>query len=55
MHTSVLYLLAACGWYHVGMGFDFAALRPTMPAEDERFVGLPLDTLADGSYDAVVA
>ena len=39
-------LLAGCGVFQIGMGLFFIGLRPTMLPEDERFIGLTLDALA---------
>jgi hypothetical protein len=49
MRNLALLLLAGCGLFQAGMGMYFVALRPTMLAEDERFLGLKLDALAQMS------
>ena len=46
LHKLALSLLAGCGLFQAGMGMYFVALRPTMLAEDERFIGLKLAALA---------
>jgi hypothetical protein len=45
MRQKALSLLAACGLFQVGLGVYFIAFRPTMLPEDERFIGVSLDTM----------
>jgi hypothetical protein len=49
MRKLALMLLAGCGLFQTGMGLYFVVLRPTMLPEDERFIGVKLDTLAQMS------
>ena len=49
MRKLALSLLTGCGLFQTGMGLYFVAFRPTMLAEDERFIGLKLDALAQMS------
>lgn len=46
MRKFALWLLVRCGIFQIGMGFFFIGPRPTMLPEDERFIGLTLDALA---------
>jgi hypothetical protein len=49
LRKFALWLLAGCGIFQIGMGLFFIGLRPTMLPEDERFIGLTLDALAQVS------